>query len=240
MCSSLCPTLMSTQNFSSIFKPISASADLTNHIDQTRPALPLWIGQRQPPPLAHQEPLQDQIHHGLGSSDVPPLISCPNAPPPSQDYHLNQMLKVPSLYSTQHHVAPQAPNMSATALLQKAAQIGVATSTTTATELSFVGSGFGPKFDSSTLSSQFQDDDDNKFSGLYGSSNSTLTSLESNQSVQENSSNGICTLTTLPIYPPAKRQKTQSDEGAGGGQTRDFLGVGVHTIYSPSSMSRWI
>ncbi|XP_031378048.1 zinc finger protein MAGPIE [Punica granatum] len=239
MGSSLCPTLISSQNFSSIFKPISTSADLTNAMEQTRPTgLSLWMD--QPPSQAHHEPnWLDQIHR-LSSSNVPPLMSsCSNPPPLNQGYHLSQLLSVPSLYSTQQHIAPQAPNMSATALLQKAAQIGAATSTTTGSELSFVVSGLGSKFDSNSMGSQFQDcGDNNKFSGLYGPSNSTLTSLGSDQSVLESSSNGICTLTTLPIYPPAKRRNTQMEaNSAGGGQTRDFLGVGVHTICNTSTIN---
>lgn len=240
--SSMCPTLMSTQNFSSIFKPISASADdLTKHMDQGAGAacLSLWMG-GQPPSQTQQESLQNQIPR-LSYSDVSPLISCSNPPPPNQNYHLNQLLSVPSLYSTEQHVGPRAPNTSATALLQKAAQIGVATSSTTGSGLSFTGSSFGSKVDSNTLGSQLQGGDDSKLSGLYEPSVSTLTGLGSDQSLLDSSSSVICPLTTPPIYPPAKRQNTQSDGGTrSGGQTRDFLGVGVHTICNPSSINGWI
>nr|POF06186.1 isoform 2 of zinc finger protein magpie [Quercus suber] len=180
-----------------------------------------------------------------------PLISCSN-PPPS-DYQLNwvfgtklsssnaeeltasnslpltdvkeagtQLLSVPSLYSTQHqsHQTPSA-NMSATALLQKAAQIGVTTA-----DPSFLGS-FGLKCSDSQVR------DGNKLCGvLYGTSNPILSTNIGND--VENSAGDL-----LQVHP-AKRRHTMNEESGGGGQTRDFLGVGVQTICHPSSINGWI
>jgi hypothetical protein len=58
----------------------------------------------------------------------------------------------------------------------------------------------------------------------------------------ENSGNDeIPTLNQLQMYS-AKRQKIfQSDQDSpAGGQTRDFLGVGVQAICHPSSINGWI
>uniref|UniRef100_A0A803QJL7 C2H2-type domain-containing protein n=1 Tax=Cannabis sativa TaxID=3483 RepID=A0A803QJL7_CANSA len=112
------------------------------------------------------------------TTDNNPLVSCTtsssNLPPPSEYHHqqqqqqLNwvfgsggggssaQLVTVPSLYSNQLSTPSAAANMSATALLQKAAQIGA----TSSVDSSFLGS-FGLKCNnnsnSSTITTQLQD-----------------------------------------------------------------------------------
>ncbi|XP_010540892.1 PREDICTED: zinc finger protein NUTCRACKER-like [Tarenaya hassleriana] len=138
---------------------------------------------------------------------------------------------VPSLYSKQHQIttgqAEPAAGNSATALLQKAAQIGATT-----TDPSFLASfglrtGNGP---CTVLPVQ----DGNKYYGDMFGSNSMVTSLGSDHDT-ENSTNEISTLNQLPTQPPAKRRRVEEGEGGGGGegQTRDFLGVGVEPMSHP-------
>ncbi|RDY12411.1 Zinc finger protein MAGPIE, partial [Mucuna pruriens] len=116
-----------------------------------------------------------------------------------------QLISVPSLYSSQHYShQTTSANMSATALLQKAAQVG----TTSSDPSLFLGS-IGLKCNS-------PGQDGNKFCGMYGSS-SVLTS---HASEAENNYSG-----DLSQMPPTKRRHVQNEESAWG-QTRDFLGVG--------------
>ncbi|XWS39379.1 hypothetical protein CRYUN_Cryun18bG0048400 [Craigia yunnanensis] len=233
------------------FKPISSNDET---IDQTRRGHSLWMGQASQGRDPSGKSLQEIHRFGSansGSIYSDPLVSTSNAP--ALDYQLNwafgnkvsssnteeltstslplnnikdngsQPVSVPSLFSTQHqfHQTPST-NMSATALLQKAAQIGA-----TSTDTSFVGS-FGTKCSSSQVQ------DGNKYSGLY-SSNTLPTTLRSDL---ETSVNDISMLNQLQMYP-AKRRHTQNEDSSGG-QTRDFLGVGVQAICHPSSINGWI
>lgn len=248
MGTSLAPS--TPQHFSSIFKPISSNDEAT---DQTRRGLSLWMGQGSQGHETMGTNLQEihQLRSSMspGSVYADPLVSCSNPPPSS--YQLSwvfgskqssnntedqltsstslplsnvkeaagsQIVSVPSLYSSQHH-SHQTPlgNMSATALLQKAAQMGATSADP------FLGS-FGLKCDSSLVQ------DGNKFCGLY-----TANQLPTND--MENPKD-LSTFNQLQMYP-AKRRNTQNDDSTGG-QTRDFLGVGVQTICHPSSINGWM
>ncbi|KAK8484585.1 hypothetical protein V6N13_017617 [Hibiscus sabdariffa] len=246
------------QHFSTVFKPISSCND--DAIDQTRRGFSLWMGQASQgqdsigkSTLTLQE-IQQFGSLNPGSIYGDPMVSTSN--PPALDYQLNwvfgnkvssgnaedhqlttstslplsnvkengpQLVSVPSLFSTQHQSHQTPPfSMSATALLQKAAQIGA-----TSTDTSFLGS-FGTKCSNSQ--------DGNKYTDLYVSNTPTTTTLGSDL---ENSANDISTLNQLQMYP-AKRRRMQNEDGSGGGgETRDFLGVGVQALCHPSSINGW-
>ncbi|KAK7263700.1 hypothetical protein RJT34_31294 [Clitoria ternatea] len=227
-------------HFNSIFKPVSSTEETSN---QTSRGLSIWMGQTS----SQAEETMVNVHlreiHHLGSTTSSetiyggnPLVKCSNLPS-SSNYRLNWVLEtklsnnnnqelttsttslplgnisVPSLYSSQHqsHQAPLSANMSATALLQKAAQIGA-----TSSDPSFLGS-LGLKCGNA----QGQDGN-NKFSGSVYGSGLVLTTLGSEA---ENS----CELSQMH---PVKRRYIHNDE-SGGGQTRDFLGVGVQNHLPP-------
>ncbi|KAF5732583.1 zinc finger protein MAGPIE [Tripterygium wilfordii] len=242
----------------SIFKPVISSNNDQSTIDQAKHGLSLWNIMTQ----GSNGNIQD-IHHQLGSlsstyddQTLAPsayqinnwsilgnkLSSSSNGADQDHDnHHHDQRLTstslplsnvkeqqlmistVPSLYSNQNHShQTPSPNMSATALLQKAAQIG-ATSTDPSI---FLGTTFGLKSHNSNL----VQDHGNKYCGLllYGSSPITTSTLGSNEVENQ-------------LYPGAgKRRRIESDQDCPGGQTRDFLGVGVQTICPPPSINGWI
>ncbi|XP_065873781.1 zinc finger protein NUTCRACKER [Euphorbia lathyris] len=225
-----------SQHFSSIFKPITTTP--TNDL-HTSKGLSLWMNQtltqtpnyqifNDPPPQPSDYPPHDfnwAIPDSSNSQDDH-LITSDNHVKEAEV--LQQLVSVPSLFSTQqqshhHHHCPNSASMSATALLQKAAQIGA-----TSSDPSFLAS-FGLKCSSSSPQLvQDQGNNNYKFCGLYGSDHD----LEINQ---------------FQMYPPIKRQKLQNSEqdssvAPGGGQTRDFLGVGMQqqAICNPSTINGWI
>ncbi|KAL2923647.1 Zinc finger protein MAGPIE [Bienertia sinuspersici] len=142
----------------------------------------------------------------------------------------------PSLYSTQHPQTSSTNNsshfMSATALLQKAAQMGATSTNDTTNDAYFLGN-----FGLVKGNNDFHEHNNYKNNGgsLFGMSNSTTTNVGSDV---EGSIDDLSTMTTMYNVNPAKRQKLLNDhvESAqgGGGQTRDFLGINSQPLYWPS------
>ncbi|CAK9171603.1 unnamed protein product [Ilex paraguariensis] len=179
------------------------------------------VSSSNPPPSNY--PSNWDFGNKLSSNNVEEITSTTHPLTNVKDVG-NQVLSVPSLFSTQHysHQTPSS-NMSATALLQKAAEMGATT-----TDPSFLGS-FGLK----NINNQIQDG--NKYCGLYGA-NSIASGLGSDV---ESSVHDLSALNQFQMYP-SKRRHIQNEDGTGGGQTRDFLGVGIQSICHPSSINGWI
>lgn len=258
------------QHFSTIFKPISGNVDSmeqTRHglslwMSQGSQALETITNNVQ-----EINQIGSASSGSIFGTGVDPLVPCSN-PPPS-DYQLNwvfgnklinpstatheeltssttslplssvnsnkegtgsQTVNVPSLYTNQHQsISHHTHSMSATALLQKAAQMGA-----TSTDPIFLGS-FGLKCSNS------QGQKSNKHCGLMYGSNPTDHHLDQNSTNNDD----ISTWNQLQMYPAAKRRHTlsthdQDQVAAGGGETRDFLGVGVQpAICHPPSINGW-
>ena len=151
---------------------------------------------------------------------------------------------LPSLYSSQN---PQTSSsnashiMSATALLQKATQIGV-TSSNPPNDQFFLGNFGLMKGNNAVIEINNVDyQGSNKYNGgsLFGTPNSSTTNLGSD--VEGSSPDDLSTITMH--QPAAKRQKliVAQQDSTGGGQTRDFLGVSSNPIScNPPSINGWI
>ncbi|KFK31661.1 hypothetical protein AALP_AA6G142300 [Arabis alpina] len=147
-------------------------------------------------------------------------------------------LSVPCLFSSDQTLTADAnANMSATALLQKAAVIGA--SSTATTPSTFLHS-FPLK--SSDQSATY--DGGEKFFALFGSNSNNNVEImsQTHEHGIENATNDVTVASAMDELQnyPWKRRRVDGGEGGGGGQTRDFLGVGVQTICHPSSINGWI
>ncbi|KAJ8626123.1 hypothetical protein MRB53_019430 [Persea americana] len=246
MGSSLRPNMV--PHFSSISKTISNNNEA---IDQGRSNLSLWMGQGSQNNEINLPELHQVESINPATMYIETFAPCTN-PQSTVDYQFTwaygskqssscsgeltstslqtcnlkessspHIVSVPSLYSTQHHNHHPTPtDMSATALLQKAAQIGV-----TSTVPSFL-EGLGVK-----CSTQLQGG--NKYNGPMGL-NPFALNFGANL---ENSIADIASSNQSQLYQ-AKHQSSQKDDQEGG-QTRDFLGVGVQTLCS-SPIHGWI
>ncbi|XP_074278950.1 zinc finger protein MAGPIE-like [Silene latifolia] len=168
----------------------------------------------------------------------------------------NTTSSIPSLYSTQHVDTQTSSSnsshfMSATALLQKAAQIGanISALTTTSNDALFLGNFAFSKEHNIINNTANGNGNGNSNSNsncddgsVYGTSNSTTTNLGSDIE----GSGSVHNLSTM--YNPTKRQKLQNEYqenyiggvGNNGGQTRDFLGVSSEANCHPTSVNGWI
>ncbi|CAH2046511.1 unnamed protein product [Thlaspi arvense] len=210
-------------------------------------SLSLWMGQDIAPPQTQPQDYDWVFGNAKGAS------ACMNN---NNNNHHDELitrtanasstttttLSVPSLFSSdQTQNANANANMSATALLQKAAEIG-ANSTTTAAAATNDPSAFLQNFPLKSSDQTTTYDGSEKFFALFGSNNNIGLSQNHDQEI-ENARNDVTVasaMNELQNYPWKRRRVDGGGEGGEGGQTRDFLGVGVQTLCHPSSINGWI
>ncbi|WOG98710.1 hypothetical protein DCAR_0418055 [Daucus carota subsp. sativus] len=241
------------QHFSSIFEPVISN----NHEIFTDPirqaGLSLWMG-HDSTQSSHTAPMNNNLQPlfsdpksnyqfnwastGNNRISIPSpfdehqttsIASSTNALPVVNKDVGNQLVSIPSLYSSQNMTdqCTHSATMSATALLQKAAQIGA-----TSTDPSFLES-IGLK-----RSNMNHVQDGSKFFGLFGTNLMTTTNLgisTTADQVNEHLSN-----LNHHLYPSKRRHIQQDQDSSGSGETRDFLGVGARSICHTPSINGWI
>ncbi|XP_057792505.1 zinc finger protein MAGPIE-like isoform X2 [Salvia miltiorrhiza] len=199
---------------------ITSSLGLGQH--HFPPNLPLWVAHGNQQSHDHNSIAKhlQEMHHQFTLDH--PLVQNPNPPSlyqtanwgfgrdqfPNQNPIMIPILKevsVPSLFHAQNQNQSCAA-ISATALLQRAAQIGATT----------------------------RDGDGDKLCGLYGTTSSGGSGLGSDVELSATLDH------EMEMYPPLKRCRRPVEEEIGLGETRDFLGVGMHTICNPSAINGWI
>lgn len=133
--------------------------------------------------------------------------------------HIKQV-SAPSLFSTSHQNHEAAATMSATALLQKAAEIGAVATSEAAAVLG--GS-----------------NDSNKLCGLYSTSTVTCSGFGSSDVESSVNEESAINNQMQIMYSSSKRRRMEEEIAEG--ETRDFLGVGISTpMCHPSSINGWI
>uniref|UniRef100_A0A1J3GEW0 Zinc finger protein NUTCRACKER n=1 Tax=Noccaea caerulescens TaxID=107243 RepID=A0A1J3GEW0_NOCCA len=221
-----------------------------NHHHHFPPPLPssssslsLWMGQDMPQP-------QPQDYDWVFGNAKAASACINNANINNHDELITQTanasstttttLSVPSLFSCDQtqNANDTNMNMSATALLQKAAEIGA--NSTTVTTAANDPSAFFHSFPLKSSDQTTTYDSGEKFFALFGSNNNNNIGLMSHSHDQEteNAGNGVMVASAMDELQnyPWKRRRVDG----GGGQTRDFLGVGVQTLCHPSSINGWI
>ncbi|CAN8247896.1 unnamed protein product [Cochlearia groenlandica] len=223
-----------------------------NHPFQPPPSssssLSLWMGQDMTPPPQTQPQDYDWV---FGNAKVASACISNNN---NNDELIRQTanaastttatLSVPSLFSNDQTQQNANANMSATALLQKAAEIGANSTTITNGSSS---STFLQSFQMKSSDQNAAYDGGEKFFALFGSNNNNnnigLMNQNHDQAIENavNNDTVASALDELQNYPWKRRRVDGGGEGSDGGQTRDFLGVGIQTLCHPSSMNNgWI